>query len=403
MKRKIPIYFWFPVVGCIAGGTFFMNIAPVADQFMKLFGVGYAGLSVFISIISWSHSFFQMPGGLVVDRAGVTRALSICLVVMIIANLVPFAAPESLPLAIAMKALLGLVTGSFFMAMIKIIKILTPPVHIARMQGMHGAAFCLGTLIPYFYLPPTGAYGWTASYLTGVLFCCIVGLCMFCLPLDRLRETKNSETFSQMLQAVKKISTSKTFWVLGCGHGFFYGTINNFGTWLPTILTDITTNSSPADWATATGVLLFVGTLGRIFGSEIIGRLTRWQIISHALPIIGITYWLLAFCADAELYLGICLVLAVLCGLTFASVFTLIIDVAAPAYVFVTMGFVNMLANVTSIIMILLWGTLREYTGNFSAALCISGTAVLVVWHRSRRCNPEKKHPTDTATPDTPD
>ncbi|MCC8193526.1 MAG: MFS transporter [Deltaproteobacteria bacterium] len=267
MKRKIPVYFWFPVLGCIAGGTFFMNIPPVAGQFMHLFGVGYAGLSVFLSILYWSHSFCQMPGGLLVDRLGVVRSLLICLVVMVATNLVPFLAPDSLTLAIAMRVVLGLVTGAFFLIMIKIIKILTPPVHIARMQGMHGAAFCLGTLIPYLYLPPTGSYGWMASYLSGVLFCVVIGLCMFRLPLDRLRESKETMTFSQALRMMKNISTSRNLWLLGCCHGFFFGTINTFGNWLPSILADIRTSSTPDDWAVATGAMLLVVPMGRVFVS----------------------------------------------------------------------------------------------------------------------------------------
>jgi len=391
MQRRIPVYFWFPVLGCIAGGTFFMNVAPVADQFMELFGVGYAGLSLFISSLYWAHSIFQMPGGLVVDRLGVMHALLICLVVMAAANLIPFIAPENFTLAIAMKLVLGSITGAFFLVMIKIIKILTPPVHVARMQGMHGAAFCLGNLIPYLYLPLAGTYGWAASYLSSVLYCVLIGLCMFSLPLDRLRETKNSATLAQVLEAVKSISTSRIFWLLGCSHGFFFGTINTLGNWLPSILTDLSTNSTPEEWAIATGGMLFIGTLGRIFGADIIGRLTRWKIITRFLLVVGLSYWILAFCGNPVAYFSLCLVLALLCGLTFAAIFTLLIDLAVPAYVSASMGFMNMLANGVNILLVLVWGVLREYTGSFSYGLVVSGGCALLVWYWARKQDdPEK-------------
>ena len=390
MKRNIPIYFWFPVLGCVVGGTFFMSIAPVAEQFMKLFGVGYAGLSIFISMLYWSNAVWQMPGGLIVDRLGVQRSLLICLAVIIATNLIPFIAPASLSLAIAMKLVLGVVTGAFFLVMVKIIKVLTPPVYIARMQGMHGAAFCLGTLIPYLYLPPTGAYGWAASYLSSVLLCLLIGMCMFCLPLDRLRETTAGMTFSQTLQTVKKISTAKIFWMVGCCHGFFFGTINAFGNWLPSILADIKTDSSPEDWAMATGGMLFLGVLGRIFGAEVIGRLPRWKIISHVLLLLGLSYCFLVFCDNPIVYLCVCLVLALLCGLTFASVFTLTIDMAIPAYISTSVGFMNTLANMIGILLILLWGILREYTGGFSHGLCIAAAFTLLIWFWIRKQDPEK-------------
>ena len=390
MKRKIPVYFWFPVLGCVSGGTFFMNVAPVAEQFMELFGIGYAGLSLFISSLYWVHSVCQMPGGLFVDRLGVTRALLISLSVMAATNLIPFIAPANFALAIAMKLVLGLVTGAFFLVMIKIIKILTPPVHVARMQGMHGAAFCLGTLIPYLYLPSAGAYGWAASYLSSVLYCVLIGLCMFRLPLDLLRETRNTATLSQTVQTVKGISTSKIFWLLGCCHGFFFGTINTLGTWLPSILADLRAGSTPEDWAVATGSMLFIGTLGRIFGADLIGRLTRWELITRVLLVISISYCILAVCSNSVLYFCLCLILALLCGLTFASVFTLLIDVAIPAYVSASMGFMNMVANGVSILLLLVWGVLREYTGSFSYGLFISGGFALLVWLWARKQNPEK-------------
>ena len=393
MSRNIPVYFWFPVVGCTAGGTFFMNVAPVANQFMELFGVGYAGLSLFISSLYWVHSICQMPGGIAVDRLGVTRALLLCLAVMAATNIIPFIAPENFALAVAMKLILGLVTGAFFLVMVKIIKILTPPIYIARMQGMHGAAFCLGSLIPYLYLPPAGVYGWAASYLSSVLFCILIGLCMLFLPLDRLRETCGKATLSQTMRAVKTISTSEFFWLLGCCHGFFFGTINTLGNWLPSILMDLKTGSTLEDWAIATGGMLLVGTLGRIFGAEVIGKLTRWELITRVLLITGLSYWVLALCSNPVLYFCLCLVLALLCGLTFASVFTLLIDISEPSYVSASMGFVNMLANGVNILLVLLWGTLREYTGGFSYGLCISGAFALLVWFWARKQNLEKNLP----------
>ena len=390
MNRTIPVYFWFPVFGCVAYGTFFMNIPPVADQFMAVFGVGYAGLSFFLSAVYWTHSLFQVPGGLVVDRIGIVRSLLLCTAVMVACNLIPFLAPQSITLAVSMRLALGMVTGAGFLAMIKIIKILTPPNHVARMQGMHGAAFCLGTLIPYFYLPLAGQYGWIASYLSGVVLCLAVGLCMVRLPLDRLRETRQTESFVQVLRAMKIISTSKHVWMLACCHGFFFGTINTFGNWLPSILADIRANSTPEDWAVATGAMLLVGTAGRVFGSEIMGLMTRWRMITRVTLLTGISYWVLAFCGNSVLFFCLCLALALVCGLTFASVFTLLIDIAMPAYVSTTMGFMNMLANGVNVLLILLWGTMREYTGNFSYGLCVSGTCALIVWFWTRKEDPEK-------------
>ncbi len=386
---SIPVYFWFPAFGCMVPGPFFMNIPPVADQFMSVFGVGYAGLSFFLSAVYWTHSLFQVPGGLAVDRLGVVRSLLICLSVMIAASLVPLLAPESLTLAVSMRLALGLVTGAAGLVMVKIVKILTPPSQIARMQGVHGAAFSLGTMLPYLYLPLAGSRGWIAAYLSGVVLCVTLALCMFRLPLDRLRETRQTANIADIWRAMKSIATSRDIWLLGCCHGFFYGTINTLGNWLPSILADIQVNSTPEDWAIAASAMLLAGTIARVFGSELIGKRTRWQIISRVLLVTGISYWALAFCGNTALFLCLGLALAVLCGITFASVFTLLIETAIPAYVFSTMGFMSMVANGMNIALILVWGTAREYTGSFSAGLCLTGTCALVVWLWVRRNDPE--------------
>ena len=64
---------WFPAIISISAGYFFMSVAPLATQFMALFGVGYAGLSLFLSGLLWAHSLVQLPAGLILDKIGVYR------------------------------------------------------------------------------------------------------------------------------------------------------------------------------------------------------------------------------------------------------------------------------------------------------------------------------------------
>ena len=379
-KVSLPIYFWFPVLGCVAFGTFFMNIPPVADQFMALFGVGYAGLSFLFSANYWTHIIFLVPGGLFVDRVGVARSLLLCLAVLIATNLAPFLAPDSLALAVAMRLVLGVVTGAAFLVMVKIIKILTPPNHVARMQGMHGAAFCLGTMLPYLYLPLAGPYGWAVAYLSGAVFCAALGLCMFRLPLDRLREKRETASPVQIWQAMKSISLSKPIWLIGCCHGFFFGTINTLGNWLPSILADTSANSTAEDWALATGVLLLIGTLARVFSSEVMGHTSHWKLVTRTLFVVGVSYFALAFLASPVALFCLCVGMAVLSGFTFATIFTLLFDVSPMTYLATAVGFMNMIANGINLVLIIIWGNAREFSGGFGVGLCITGVCALGIW-----------------------
>ena len=100
----MPVYYWFPVLGCLGIGIMFMNIPPVATQFMQLFGVGYSGLSFFLSSLFWTHALAQIPAGLIIDRLGILRSLVISAILCTACSLAPFLAPQGLGLAIVRTA-----------------------------------------------------------------------------------------------------------------------------------------------------------------------------------------------------------------------------------------------------------------------------------------------------------
>ncbi|MDL2210646.1 MFS transporter, partial [Desulfovibrio sp. OttesenSCG-928-O18] len=342
---SIPLYFWFPVLGSIGLGFFFMNIPPVADQFMTIFGVGYAGLSFFLSAIYWTHSLVQVPAGIFIDRIGAVRSLILCLAICFVCSAAPFLAPDNLWLASLLRLVLGAGTGALFLAMVKVAKILTPPNHIARVQGAQGAAFCCGTMLPYLTLPWAGAYGWVAAYLSGAVFCAVYALTMLRLPRERLRQGPSSATLVQVWAALKIIATSKHIWFLGACHGFAYGSLNTIGNWLPSMLADRKPGTTLEDWAIATSVMLLIGTAARILGGEASRFMPRRVLLCRVVLIIGVFYWAMATATSPLPLLTLAVILAFICGATYASVFTLAIDMAEPAYVATAVGFMNMVAN----------------------------------------------------------
>ena len=83
-------YIWFPALISAMGGYLFMSVAPLSTQFMALFGVGYAGMSLFLSGLLWSHSLVQLPAGLILDKLGVYRGFLIAIIIALVSNLLPF-------------------------------------------------------------------------------------------------------------------------------------------------------------------------------------------------------------------------------------------------------------------------------------------------------------------------
>lgn len=128
-------YIWFPALISAMGGYLFMSVAPLSTQFMALFGVGYAGMSLFLSGLLWSHSLVQLPAGLILDKLGVYRGFLIAIIIALVSNLLPFLAPENLALATALRFFGGLSSGVLFLAGVKVTAMMAPPEKIAPGTG----------------------------------------------------------------------------------------------------------------------------------------------------------------------------------------------------------------------------------------------------------------------------
>jgi MFS family permease len=179
--------------------------------------------------------------------------------------------------------------------------------------------------------------------------------------------------------------SSRQLWFLGCCHGLSYGSLITVGNWLPAILADTRAGSSMENWAVATGAMLLIGTAGRIFSGDVGRLMPRQMLVRRATLCIGVLYGLLALANSPLFVLLPAVALAVLCGGTYASIFTLTTDIASPAYVATAVGFMNMLANGVGIMLILALGNTREYSGGFGLGLSLIALAAagLCAWGRS--------------------
>lgn len=382
---SVPVYFWYPTLCMLSLGFMFMNIPPVSEQFMGLFGVQYGGLSFFLSSIYWTHSIVQIPAGIFIDRLGALRSLLLCIAICLAFNLLPLYAPESIALAAFSRFFLGIGTGALFLVGVKIGRVLTPPNYIARVQAAQGAAFCLGTMLPYLSLPYLGPYGWAGSYLLSAAFCAALLLGVLWLPRERLGKTSPDGSFARVWGSVRGIATSRAIWILGCCHGFAYGTLNTIGNWIPSILVEARPGTMVRDWAVAASVMLLLGTAGRASGGEIPRMTPRGPFIGKAVFAIGALYLGMAFSHNPIALIACAFALALVCGGTYASITTLTMDIAGPAYVATAMGCMNMVANFVSVALTVLLGNARDMTGSFFAGLATAGCAALLFWLGTRR------------------
>lgn len=377
---------WFPAIISISAGYFFMSVAPLSTQFMSLFGIGYAGLSLFLSGLLWSHSLVQLPAGLILDKIGVYRGFLIAIAIAVVANCLPFLAPDDPMLATGLRFMAGLSSGTLFLAGVKVTGMLAPPEKVAQAQGIQGAAFCLGTMLPFVTLPYLGDQAWRFSYLIPAALAVTVTALSLLLP-ARIRKNTgaSSGSLGNLLHALGTVSTSVPIWALGMFHGLSYGTLNNLGQWLPSILADMDETSTAMTWSLATGFVLLAGTLGRAYGSTLLRWFSRSWITNTAVLTIGILYIVLGLTGHPGIGLAVGMLLAILGGSNYGSIFSLTGSVIPPVYLATAAGFMNMIANIANVMLTLVLGTVREYTGSFSMALCATGIFALLVWLAGKR------------------
>lgn len=372
---------WFPFIISAAAGYMFMSLAPLTYQFMALFNVGYAGLSLFLSSLLWAHALVQFPAGLMLDRLGIYRGFLIAVGIALLANILPFAAPDSLGLATALRFCAGLSTGIMFLAGVKITGMMVQKEKMAQAQGIQGAAFSLGIMLPYVTLPYLGDEAWRFSYAIPALISILLVFASFKLPLS-VRQSGGGAAVSagNLWQAIKSISTSVPLWTIGIFHGFSYGTLNNLGQWLPSILADMDGKGHVAAWSLGTAIVLLVGTLARGFAGILLRFCSRSFMTNLTVLLIAVLYIVLGLTGNPWIGLAVGIVLAWLGGANYGSIFSLTGQSVAPAYMATASGFMNLIANITSVLLTMILGTVREYSGSFSMTLCAAGFVSLVIW-----------------------
>ena len=371
----MPVYIWFPSLGGLALGFTFMNIPPVADQFMELYSVGYAGLSVLLSATIWAHALFQVPAGLIADRLPPRLAALIACATAALCGLLPLFAPASFTLAFVCRCVAGLCTALLFLAHMKLITLLAPPDRQANAQGIYGGMVGFGTMLPYIVLPLFGATGriW-AQILTASLYAA-TGLSLLCVPKVALPKKAADATHDHTIwHILRTVVFSPTMLAIGIIHGFIYGTLNNTGQWLPSILADLS-GRPIADWALASMLVLLIGSITRLSSGTLLRFTTMPKLVLASSFLLSVFYFVLGLAPTPGLAIAAGLALAVVCSMAYGAVFGLTIRSFSPVFIGVCYGYQTTLANFVYVGLTLLYGTVRDKTDSFAWAQFAAGLA----------------------------
>lgn len=340
-------------------GFIFLNIPPALDALLTLYSIAYTKISVLISALLWSHALIQIPGGIIVDRIGLRRAMILCLFLMGIGGFIPAIIP-SLSIAIVGRVVSGIGTGLGFIATMKLIALYAPGGHVGTYQAFFGSAFSIGSILAYLVIPYFVDFSWKWTYLTSGISS--IPLLIMVLPI-----IFKAQAHSPLKPLpLKQISRIRIGWVIGLYHALSYGSVITLGNWVPTLLRESWQASTSTQFAWGGALVMLISGLGRLSGGIILYWLKPSLISNGTIVILFFIFTGLFLIPTPAIVLSLALVAALFASINFGAFFDIASRATNQKSLGSFLGFVNLLANLGAVIFTLTFGWFKDTFGMLS-------------------------------------
>lgn len=271
---------------------FILRVSPsvMVHELMKSFGITASAVGVLSAFYLYAYAPMQLPVGVLMDRYGVKKVLSIASIICGLGALL-FAAAGDLSVASLGRLMIGAGSSFAFIAMVYVTSHWFPPrkraflIGIANSIAMVGASAGSGPLTMVIK-----NLGWRKTITGFGLFGLLLGLAVFLIfRLDRHNKEVEKETSSEdknIFGNLKRVSSNKKIWFNGLAALFFYMTTTAFaGLWgLSFVQTAYGVSKEVAGYAMS---MVFAGWLvgGPLMGlwSDMIGK----RILAIRMGILG--------------------------------------------------------------------------------------------------------------------
>ncbi len=166
---------------------FFQRVAPsvIVDELMRDFAASAAILGNLSAFYFYAYASLQIPVGVMIDRWGPRRALSVAVVLCGTGSAL-FATADTLLIAYAGRALIGGGAGFAFVGTLKLVSVWFPPHRFALLSGltlMLGMAGAVGGQGPLAAL--VAAAGWRQSMAAAAVFAMVLAAAIWLVVRDR--------------------------------------------------------------------------------------------------------------------------------------------------------------------------------------------------------------------------
>lgn len=345
-------------------------------------------LATFVVLQVVVYAGAQVPAGVLLDRFG-SKVLILAGAALMAAGQLTLAVSESLPAAIAARAVLGLGDALTFISVLRLVPHWFSPKRVPLVTQLTGICGQLGQVLSAVpFLAILGVAGWTAAYTSVAA----LGLASLVLTLVLVKDTPSGRHVPESTGTVgDTLRSVKTVWLRpGTRLGFFTHMGTQFSVTVFALMWGVPYLTSAQGLSTsAAGTLLSISVVAAIASGIVIGILTGRHPHRRSWLVLGIIgsnalIWtvVLALPGAAPLWLLVVLVVVIsvggpgsMVGFDFARTFN------PSATLGTAQGMVNMGGFLASLLVMQVMGQILDTTGGYSFdSFRWAWTAQYAVW-----------------------
>jgi len=344
----------------------YTNHGPLVPTLIKDLNITLALAGALTTAIFLTHGALQIPGGALADKLGAKRVALWSLVIITVGNCL-IGLSDSYYQILALKFIIGIGTGSAFIAGARYVPTFFAGKEIQRAQGVYGGSILLGSGFVIYGVPHLlAAVGWHGVFfVTGGMAGVFAVLWHFLAPDTPSHTTSPRINWTNVL-------ANPNIWLLSWAQLGSFGVIIAAGVWVNTLLIK-SIHLDPKTAGMVGSAVLLLGIISRPLGGLILGQnilSTKSLLVSASAGLALGFAWMglsttIGMAALAIIFTGI------MAGLPFAGIFNGARD-NCPATPGVAMGFVNTWGAAGVMVLPPVIGRLVDITGTF-----VSGFYVL--------------------------
>ncbi len=362
---------WFVAVFAFVFSANYTNHGPLVPTLVKYLSITMAMGGALTTAIFLTHGALQIPGGALADKLGAKRVALWSLLIITLGNCL-IGLSDSYYQILALKFIIGIGTGSAFIAGARYVPTFFAGKEIQWAQGVYGGSVLLGSGFVIYGVPQLlAAVGWHGVFfVTGGMAGVFAVLWHFFAP------DTPSHTASPKI-AWANVLANPNIWLLSWAQLGSFGVIIAAGVWVNTMLIK-SVHLDPKTAGMVGSIVLLLGIFSRPLGGIILGRkilsTKALLVLAGAGLALGFA-WMGLSTTMGTATLAIILT-GIMAGLPFAGIFNGARD-NCPDTPGVAMGFVNAWGAVGVMVLPPVIGRLVDITGTFVSGFYVLAAVAL--------------------------